>query len=50
MPATPADLFALFDALGIGHSTIEHPPFFTVEEGRPWRDNVADLHCRSQSD
>jgi Ala-tRNA(Pro) deacylase len=47
MPATPADLFALFDDLGIVHSTIEHPPFFTVEEGRPWHDKIPGLHCKN---
>jgi Ala-tRNA(Pro) deacylase len=45
--ATPADLFALFDRLGIEHSTIEHPPFFTVEEGRPWHDQIPGLHCKN---
>lgn len=47
MPATRADLFALFDRLGIEHSTIEHPPIFTVEEGRPWHDKIPGLHCKS---
>jgi Ala-tRNA(Pro) deacylase len=47
MPATPADLFALFDRLGIEHSTIEHPPFFTVEEARPWHDEIPGLHCKN---
>ena len=47
MPATPTDLFALFDRLGIEHSTIEHPPFFTVEEGRPWHDRIPGLHGKN---
>ena len=47
MAATPAELFALFDQLGIEHSTIEHPPFFTVEEGRPWHDLIPGLHCKN---
>ena len=47
MPATPAELFALLDELGITHSTIEHPPFFTVEEGRPWHDKILGLHCKN---
>jgi Ala-tRNA(Pro) deacylase len=45
--ATPAELFALFDRLGIVHSTVEHPPFFTVEEGRPWHDKIPGLHCKN---
>ncbi len=32
MPATEADLFARFDALGIAHTTHRHQPVFTVEE------------------
>jgi Ala-tRNA(Pro) deacylase len=47
MPATPADLFAFFDRLGIEHSTVEHPPFFTVEEGRPWHARIPGLHCKN---
>lgn len=47
MPATPDDLFALLDRLGIEHSTVCHPPFFTVEEGRPWHDRIPGLHCKN---
>jgi Ala-tRNA(Pro) deacylase len=47
MPATFADLFGMFDRLGIEHSTVEHPPFFTVEEGRPWHSKIPGLHCKS---
>jgi Ala-tRNA(Pro) deacylase len=35
MPATRDDLFALFARLGIETVTHDHPPIFTVEEGRP---------------
>jgi Ala-tRNA(Pro) deacylase len=34
MPATEADLFDVFDRLGIATRTEEHEAFFTVEEGR----------------
>lgn len=47
MAATQADLFAFLDQLGIGYSTVEHPPFFTVEEGRPWHDKIPGLHCKN---
>jgi Ala-tRNA(Pro) deacylase len=47
MAATPAELFALLDRLGIEHSTVQHPPFFTVDEGRPWHDKIRGLHCKS---
>ena len=30
---TRADLFAFFDAHGVAHSTLDHPPVFRVEEG-----------------
>lgn len=30
---TRADLFAFFDAHGVQHRTLEHPPVFRVEEG-----------------
>lgn len=47
MPATSAHLFAMFDRLGIEYSTVEHPPFFTVEEGRPWHDKIPGLHGKN---
>lgn len=47
MPATPHELFALLDRLGIEHSTVTHPPFFTVEEGRHWHDKIPGLHCKN---
>jgi Ala-tRNA(Pro) deacylase len=25
---------------------MEHPPFFTVEEGRSWHDKIPGLHCK----
>jgi len=40
VPATQDDLFAFLDSLGIAHSTVSHPAFFTVEEGRPWHDMI----------
>ena len=47
VPATPEDLFAFLDRLGIAHSTVTHPPFFTVEEGRPFHDRIPGLHCKN---
>jgi Ala-tRNA(Pro) deacylase len=47
VPTTPDELFALLDRLGIEHSTIEHPPIFTVEEGRPWHDKIPGGHCKN---
>ena len=47
MPATPQQLFAYFDQLGIAHSTIEHKPLFTVEDGRDLWDKFPGLHCKN---
>ena len=47
MAATPEDLFTFFDQLGIEHSTMTHPPIFTVEEGRAWHDKIPGLHCKN---
>ena len=47
MPATPDELYVLLNQLGIEHSTVQHPPIFTVEEGRPWHDKIPGLHCKS---
>jgi Ala-tRNA(Pro) deacylase len=45
--ATRTDLFTFLHQLGIEYSTVEHPPFFTVEEGRPWHDKIPGLHCKN---
>ena len=41
MPASPDDLFAFLDRLGIAHRTIRHPPLFTVEQSRALRGEMA---------
>jgi Ala-tRNA(Pro) deacylase len=47
MPATPADVFALLDRLGIPHSTVEHTALFTVEESRALRGEIAGGHSKN---
>jgi Ala-tRNA(Pro) deacylase len=47
MPATPADLFAFLDRLGIAHCTVTHPPLFTVEEARALRGQIAGGHTKN---
>ena len=47
MPATSADLFTMLDRLGIEHSTVEHPPFFTVADGRSWHHRIPGLHGKN---
>ena len=42
----PDELFAFLDGLGIEHSTMTHPPIFTVAEGRDWHDKIPGLHCK----
>jgi Ala-tRNA(Pro) deacylase len=46
-PATPADLFAYLDRLGIPHPTVTHPAAFTVEEARALRGRVAGGHTKN---
>ena len=47
MPATPDDLFAYLDPLGIAHPTVTHPPVFTVEEAQELRGKVAGAHTKN---
>ena len=47
MPATPDDLFALLDRLGISHSTVIHPPLFTVEQSRELRGQISGAHTKN---
>jgi Ala-tRNA(Pro) deacylase len=47
MPATPEDLFALLDRLGIQTTTVEHPPLFSVEESRGLRGEIPGAHTKN---
>jgi Ala-tRNA(Pro) deacylase len=47
MPASPDDLFAYLDSLGIVHKTVSHPPVFTVEDGRTLRGAVPGGHTKN---
>ena len=47
MPASRADLFARLDALAIAHRTVEHPPVFTVEEGRDMKESMPGGHSKN---
>jgi len=47
MPASRADLFAKFEALGIETATVEHPPVFTVEEYEPVLAHLPGAHCKT---
>jgi Ala-tRNA(Pro) deacylase len=47
MPASPDELFAYLDSLGIAHQTVTHPAVFTVEEARTLRGEVAGGHTKN---
>ena len=47
MPATPAELFAALDRLGITQPTVSHPPLFTVEQSRSLRGAIPGGHTKN---
>jgi len=47
MPATPDQLFAALDRLGIPHATVKHPPLFTVEQSRALRGQIPGGHTKN---
>ena len=47
MPATEADLFAAFDALGVAHVTHRHRPVFTVEESHDLKQAMPGGHTKN---
>ncbi len=47
MPASPDELFAYLDRLGIAHKTVAHPPVFTVGEARALRGAVPGGHTKN---
>lgn len=47
MPATPADLFAFLDRLGIAHTTVSHAPLFTVEQSQALRGTIPGGHTKN---
>ena len=46
-PMTPDQLFALFDRLGIAHTTYRHPPVFRVEEGQEIKAALPGGHTKN---
>ena len=47
MPATPDDLFVFLDRLGIVHTTVGHPPLFTVEQSQGLRGTIPGGHTKN---
>lgn len=45
--ATPSELFAFFDRLGISTATVEHAPVFTVAESRSIKMSVPGGHSKN---
>jgi Ala-tRNA(Pro) deacylase len=46
-PATPADLFARLDALGIAHATTQHAAVFTVDESAELKAQMPGGHTKN---
>lgn len=44
---TRADLFERLDRLGVAHRTVDHPPIFTVEEGRDFKAGMPGGHSKN---
>jgi Ala-tRNA(Pro) deacylase len=47
MPNTPDQFFAFLDSLGIAHTTVKHPPLFTVEQSRALRGQIPGGHTKN---
>jgi Ala-tRNA(Pro) deacylase len=47
MPATPEDLFAFLDRLAVAHTTVTHPPLFTVEQSQALRGTIPGGHTKN---
>src|SRR6187551_3780300 len=47
VPATPDELFAALDRLGIAHPTVRHPPLFTVEQSQSLRGAIPGSHTKN---
>lgn len=47
MPASPEELFAFLDRLGIAHTTVAHPPLFTVEQSQALRGAIPGGHTKN---
>ena len=47
MPASPQDLFAFLDRLGIRYTTVTHPPLFTVADSQSLRGQIPGGHTKN---
>jgi Ala-tRNA(Pro) deacylase len=46
-PKSPGQLFAYLDELGIPHTTVRHPPLFTVDQSRALRGQIPGGHTKN---
>ena len=47
MAVTPDELFATLARLGIAHTTVTHPPLFTVEQSQALRGQISGGHTKN---
>lgn len=47
MATTPDQLFATLTSLGIAHTTVSHPPLFTVEQSQALRGKIPGAHTKN---
>ena len=47
MPASPEDLIAYLDSLGVASETVEHPPLHTVEESKALRGDIPGPNAKN---
>jgi Ala-tRNA(Pro) deacylase len=47
MPATPNQLFAALNSLGIAYKTVQHPPVFTVDQAKKLRGELPGGHTKN---
>ena len=47
MPASPEDLLAFLENLGVATSTVDHPPLFTVEDSQALRGEIPGGHTKN---
>ncbi len=47
MPASPEDLIAYLERLGVACETVEHPPLHTVEESQTLRGQIPGGHSKN---
>ena len=45
--ATATDLFRRLDELGVDHTTVDHPPLFTVQQSKELRGKLPGAHVKN---